>query len=384
MKIMRIITRMNVGGPSHQVNVLARAFQNEKDQTHVVIGTLMPGEGDLSGLLDGFPGQITYLPELVQPVSPLNDLRAMVKLIRLMKSFKPDVVHTHHAKAGMVGRAAAWWAGVPVRLHTFHGTIFQGHFHPVKARLFRLLEQWLAGISTKLIAISPALALELTHHHHVGTPEQVVTVPLGFDLSSFQDVVMADVEAINTELGLPADALVILMVGRFTYVKNHVFALEGLDPVFESHPNLHVVLVGEGELEAEVRALANMSKGKDRIHFAGQIQHMPPYYRRAYLTLLTSHSEGTPAVLIESMAAGTPFVASRVGGVPDLTNEGHHGLCYTPDDAPDLQQTLVSLLDNPALRTQLGKAGQRYACSTHSAQTLIRNMHTLYESCYPA
>ncbi len=383
LRIVRIIDRMNVGGPAIHVTLTSERLNDGKRfETLLLRGEIAPGEGDMSYLLEGRKIRQQYLPALGRSISPWNDLKVFFELVGILRREKPDVVHTHKSKAGLLGRLAAFLAGVPVRIHTFHGHVFRGYFSPLVSRLVVMTEQMLALITDRIFVVGDQLKVEMTDTYRLCAPEKILVVPLGLDLGSFADAARPGGgarELIRKSLGVPADRKLAGIVGRLTKIKNHGLFLEAARRVLETRTDTGFVIVGGGECEAELKALAGKLGIAQRVHFLGFRTDTAPIYAALDAVLLTSDNEGTPVTLIEAGAAGLPVISTDVGAVRTVVLDGETGFVVPPGDAAQLAARLNRLLDDPELSRRLGAAGQRHVLANFSIERLCDTLGRLYE-----
>jgi len=343
IRVMRIIARLNVGGPAIHVTLLAAHLRPPQFESTLVCGQVGPHEGDMAYLAEAHGVTPVLVAELGRELSPLRDLVTLLKLWRLMRRLRPDVVHTHTAKAGFVGRWAAWLARVPVRVHTFHGHVLHGYFGPRKTALFRWLERLTARLTDRLITISPALRDELAQTYRIAPAEKFVVVPLGLDLEPYVSAPRRT-GAFRTEWGIPPDAPLVGIVGRLVPIKNHALFLQAARRVREQVPGARFAIVGDGELRAALEAQADAPGLAGAVTFTGFLRDLRPVYSDLDLLVIAADNEGTPVSIIEALAAGVPVVSTAVGGVPDLLEGGRYGALVPPGDADALAGAMITAL----------------------------------------
>jgi glycosyltransferase involved in cell wall biosynthesis len=373
---MRIISRMNVGGPSIHVSLLNAGLTDEGYDCLLVTGSEGASEGSLRDLAESRGLRLAVVPELGREIAPWSDFITAVKLYRLMRRERPQIVHTHTAKAGFVGRIAARFAGVPVVLHTFHGHVFHGYFSPVKTRLFLLMEQLGARLSTRIITISPRLREEIAAYG-VTNAANIAVIPLGFDLDPFARQPRGTGD-FRRSIGVTAEANLVGAVGRLVPIKNIPLLLQATSIARRQDPQFHLVIVGDGELRQELGAQAEALGLADTITFAGWRRDLPNVYADLDVVVISSDNEGTPASLIEAMATGCPVVATKVGGVPDLITDGVTGLLVPPGDPMALADTLLALFREPEQTRQMAERAQRQVLERHQASRLVADVDRLY------
>lgn len=376
IKICRVITRLNIGGPAQHVILLTSGLPRERFETLLVAGREEKGEGSLLDLAVQQEARLLLIPELGRAVRPLRDLRAFLKLERLFCRWRPHIVHTHTSKAGALGRLAAWLARVPIIIHTFHGHVFDGYFPSWKARAFLLIEQGLASITTLAIALSEGQRQELLRLK-LSDPEKLTIQPLGLELGRFLDC-RAKRGELRRELGLPEEEKVVGIVGRLVPIKGHAVFLRAARLVLEKLPSCRFLIVGDGFLRPQLEQLA---RGLSRnVYFLGWRSDLPRIYADLDLLVLSSLNEGTPVSVIEAMAAGLPIAASAVGGVKDLIIHGKTGLLVEPGDPEALSGAIMALLEQPQRAEAMGKAAQKVVYPDYDVGSLLGRMQGLYET----
>ena len=320
----------------------------------------------------------TVLPSLGRSLHPVRDLLTVGALVSILRRQRPHIVETHTAKAGFVGRVAARLAGVPVVLHVFHGHVFYGYFGAAQTRAFIGIERLLARWTDRVITISLSQRHDIAHVYRIASPDRVVVVPLGFDLRSFAGAGPADRSAGRALLGVPSDAPLVGFVGRLTAVKNPALFCSAACRVLESVPGARFVLVGDGELRADIeRQIADLGLS-ERVTLAGWQREMPPVYAALDALVLPSLNEGTSVTAIEAMAAGVPVVATAVGGMPDLVADERTGLLAPSGDAEALAEQIVRVLSDPAWAHSVARGGREDALARFGVDRLVRDMESLY------
>ena len=332
--IHRVIARLNVGGPAMHVVNLAKALNDGPWRTRLVAGSVSETEGDMEYYAAERGVEVTHLAELSREISLLDDVRTFWALYRLFRRERPAVVHTHTAKAGTLGRLAAILAGVPVRVHTFHGHVLGGgYFSPLKTRVFLEIERQLARGTHRLVVLTHGQAQEMSLDLGVAGREKFAVIPLGLELERFGAVDRQETRRRTREgLGLTPETLAVGIVGRMVPIKNHELFLDVLAELRSTapHPVLGVV-VGAGEREAHLKAVAASLGLEDGILWLGWRRDLPELYSALDAVALTSHDEGTPVALLEALAAGVPVVARDVGGVAEVLGEAGAGKVVARD-----------------------------------------------------
>jgi glycosyltransferase involved in cell wall biosynthesis len=391
IRIARIITRLNIGGPSIQAAELSSRLSTRGFDTMLVHGTADPREGDMSYLLarGERPVRSMHVAPLLRSVAPASDISAVRTVYRLLEAFKPAIVHTHTAKAGTVGRLAALLynrrAGreAPARLvHTYHGHVLEGYFSPARTALFVRIERCLARATDRLVAISPRIRDELVGQHRIGRSEQYRVVPLGFDLQALAAIDDAARACARRALQIPPAATVVTTVGRLTAIKNQRLFLEVAARVDRRHPSVIFLIAGDGELRGELEAAAQSLGIAGRVRFLGWRRDLETVYGASDVFVLTSRNEGTPVALIESSAAGVPVISTDVGGVRDVVENDELGLLAAAD--PDaLAGAVDALLADPARCHAIGGRGRAAVLARYGIDRLLDDVEKLYRELLP-
>lgn len=372
VRVLYVVTRMNVGGPARHLQTLMPPMRERGFDPLLVYGSTGSREGELVPSDDE---HAIRLPALRRRIDPTADLRAVRQLTRLMKQHRPEVVHTHMAKAGALGRTAARRAGIPAVVHTFHGHVLEGYFsRPLNAALVRA-ERYLARHTDALIAVSPTDRDDLVRMG-IGAAQQWRVIGLGVDLAPLLRIELDPGEA-RRSLGIPLDVPVVGIVGRLVPIKNHRLFFEAARAVLDEHPETFFVVAGDGELRATLEGEAERALG-DRVRFTGWVLSLPQLYSALDVVVLTSLNEGTPYSLIEAAASGTPVVATDVGGVSETVVHGETGLVTPPGDASALAREISRLVGDRALARRLGEAGRHHAEMAFSPATMADKIAGLY------
>jgi glycosyltransferase involved in cell wall biosynthesis len=405
MKIVRIIARLNVGGPARHVVWLTAGLRKPETESLLVAGTVPDGEDDMSYFAAANEVTPIHIAEMSREIS-FRDAISIWKLYRLLLRERPDIVHTHTAKAGTVGRIAAimyrWltrsslW-GQPRQckiVHTYHGHIFHSYYGPLKTRLFLLIEKTLArAITDRIVVVSEQQRREINETFGVGTRNQFVVIPLGLDLSEFAGWQIRR-NSFRTELGAEATEILVGIVGRLTEVKNHDLFLNAIK-LFKTnhHTNSRVrfVIIGDGALRQALQQKVESAGIAAAVTFAGNRRDPQNFYPALDIVALTSLNEGTPLTLIEAMANARPVIATAVGGVVDLLGEpaaevlpeGYficpRGLRVRSGDATALAAGLARLVADEQLRREFGERGLQFVEQHYSRERLLSDVSGLYD-----
>lgn len=377
-KILRIITRLNIGGPAIHVTNLNYYLDREFGyESLLVYGSLAEGEGSMEYLAKQKNLKTFLLPELGREISLLKDLKTIWQLYRLIRQEKPDIVHTHTAKAGLVGRIAAKLAGVQKIYHTFHGHVFHDYFSTLKTKLFILIEKTIALFTTKIVAISAEQKKDLVNYG-IAAAEKISVIPLGFELEKL--TVNPKTRYLKTLLQLSDNTKLVGIVGRLVPIKNHNYFIEIAEKVLRKIDNVRFLIIGDGELRPQLEDLIRRIGLSGKIIITGFLEKAENIYSDLDVVMLTSKNEGTPVTLIEALACAKPVLSTDVGGVRDILQHGKYGYLETLDNAEKYANDLISILMNYSKAQEMAKLGQNYILSHYDAKILIKNINALYNS----
>ncbi len=373
-----------MGGPAHHVSLLSGRLDPTRYQTLLVHGAVGRGEESLDGVAAREGCTRRFVSSLGPDMHPLRDLRALGALVRIVRRFRPHIVHTHTAKAGMLGRLAAVLAGRPrpVIIHTYHGHVLEGYFGPAGSWLYRRLERLLGSVSDCLIGVSGATVDDLVRLQVAPRPKFRV-VPIGLDLQPFIASGSEDGLALRTKASVTSEEILLTFVGRLVPIKRVDLALEALARARRLGAPVRLLIVGDGELRVELERLAKDLGLEGAVDFLGYRDDMVGVAAAAEVALLTSDNEGTPVSLIEAAAANTPAVATAVGGVEEVVTRDS-GILVAPDDADALAQAIATLADDPAKRRWMGEHGRRHVAKRYSIERLVDDVELLYRELLPS
>jgi glycosyltransferase involved in cell wall biosynthesis len=370
LRVMRVVARMNVGGPALQSVLLMRGLPPDRFEQRLYTGFVEPDEADYVDLRA--PGLAVHrVPALGRRIRPADDIRALTALTAEMRRFRPHIVHTHTFKAGTLGRIAAAAARVPGRVHTFHGHLLKGYFPARTVRLISAAESMLARHTDHLIAVGDRVRDDLLAAG-IGRPGQYTVVPPGTSLGPLPDTRVA-----RAELGLPTGGTVVAYVGRLTRIKRPDRLAAVAREVIAAVPDATFAVCGDGELAAELSSTAR-DLGRS-VRLLGWRADVEKVYAAADLVLLTSDNEGMPVSLIEAGLAGVPVVATNVGSVSEVVNDGATGL-LTRCDAGDLARSVIRLLHDDSLRRQMGRAAASWSRGQFGPDRLVADVQRIYEA----
>jgi glycosyltransferase involved in cell wall biosynthesis len=377
IRVMRVIARLNIGGPAIHTILLTAGLDPAQFESTLVTGVEAAHEGNMLDLAAQKGVQPLVIPQLGREINPLKDWGTLIKLYRLFRDQRPHIVHTHTAKAGTVGRLAARLAGVPIVVHTFHGHVFHDYFGPLQTRVFIEVERLLAALSDRIVTVSEGQRRELAAYG-IASLDKIAVVPLGFELDA-----LLNCEALRgqlrRELGVPEETALVGIVARLTAIKNHRLFLDAAKLIMEAGREAMFLIVGDGELRAELEAYVAELGLAERVIFTGWRRDLPHIYADLDVVALSSLNEGTPVSLIEAMAAAKPVVATKVGGVPDIVLDKKSGyLVQSKEDAEGLAKGILDLLRAPDRAREMGLAGRAAVHPKYASETLLANVEKLY------
>jgi glycosyltransferase involved in cell wall biosynthesis len=341
----------------------------------ILTGEVGPLEGDMTYYAQELGVKPLVLPGLGRELRLFTDHRLVWSLYRIFRAEKPAVVHTHTAKAGALGRLAAWFAGVPVIVHTFHGNVLRGYFGGLKSRLFLWVERLLAHVTDQIVTLGELQRKEILDMG-VGTPDRVAVVPLGMELDAFMALPRRP-GTLRSRLGLEASCRLVGIVARLVPIKGHRMFLSAARRVALSCPGVHFVVVGDGELRSELESAVVELGLSGRVHFTGWIRDLKSVYPDLDCLALASANEGLPTAILEAQASAVPVVATRVGSVPDLVEDGRSGWLVAPGDAEALAAAIERVLADPERAARMASEA-RERVGRYSIGRLLDDVDRLY------
>lgn len=384
LTIVRIIARLNMGGPARHVILLDCGLQARGHRTRLVHGSLDVGEGSLEHLARTAGIPVLRVPDLGRRISPLGDMSAFVRLLRVLFRERPDVVHTHTAKAGTLGRLAAAVFNATRRrdrrclvVHTFHGHVLEGYFHPAVDRIVRAVERSLAWMTDRIVTVAPRQTHDITKRFRIARREKTLTIPLGLDLDALLRLT-PDAPDHRQAFGFTPADIVVGYVGRLVSIKDLPTLIAAFTRALARQPNLRLMLVGDGPLRGQIEALVVRSGVCGQVRFVGWTDELAPVYATMDICAMSSLNEGTPVAIIEAMAAGRAVVATSVGGVPDVIDDGITGRLVPPRDPDALATAILRLAADAAERARIGAAARRQVAARYSADRLVNDIERLY------
>jgi glycosyltransferase involved in cell wall biosynthesis len=381
IRVLRVIARLNMGGPAIHVASLAAGLESRGYRTTLVAGSLARGEDSMAFLAERLAVPVVSVPEIQREVSLVHDARSIRRVAQLIRETRPHILHTHTAKAGAIGRLAALSVGParpPVVVHTFHGHVLKGYFDPSRTAFFRQIEQALAHVSDALVAVSPEVRDELVALG-IAPREKFAVVRLGIPLQERLGDATSNADY-RRMYGIGKDAFVVGWVGRMTAVKDTGATLEIVRALRDRGVDAVLCMVGDGPDRERLEELAHELGIARQCFFVGYQPDVAGYYGLFDAFLLPSVNEGTPVSAIEALAARTPVVATRVGGIPDVVRDGLDGYLVSGGDVEGAASKLELLAADSELRRRFGESGRARMLERYSVERLVDDVDRLYRS----
>ena len=384
-KVLRIINRFNLGGPTYNAAYLTKYLEDEYE-TLLVGGIHDDSEESSMHILNDLGLDPILIPEMKRSINLKNDRIAFQKIQKLIQEFKPDIVHTHASKAGAIGRRAAYKEGVKQIYHTFHGHVFHSYFGSLKTNIYKSIERNLAKKSTKIIAISDIQKHELSDIHKICPKEKIEVIPLGFDLKKFYTDTEKKRKKFRTEWNLSDDETAIGIIGRLAPIKNHKFFIDVIDRILKlTNKKLRFFIIGDGEekeniityIKSKNIEFSNNEK-KATVQLTSWIKEIDIANAGMDIICLCSKNEGTPVSLIEAQASSKPIVSTKTGGIENIVIENETALLSELNDLSSFTNNLLKLIESEKLRTQL-IINSKNKSDEFNYKTLTNNIKNLYK-----
>lgn len=388
-KVLRIINRFNLGGPTYNVSYLTK-YMAPDYETLLVGGMNDKSEACSDYIVQKLGIHAIKISEMMRSINGYNDVVAYEKIKSIIKRYKPDIVHTHASKAGVLGRQAAISCGVPVIVHTFHGHIFNSYFNKYVTATFKRIEQHYAKRTSAIVAISDIQKYELSEVYKIAPAEKFRVIPLGFDLNRFQENKAMKRDAFRKQYGIADDEIAVSIVGRLVPVKNHRMFIDAIrDVKSKTNRKVRGVIVGDGDLRDGLLEYAKLHgltastpehkvPNSDLI-FTSWIKDADYVFAGSEISALTSLNEGTPVSIIESQAANVPVVSTIVGGIRDVVVEGKTALLSPTQNVDAFSENLLTLVENDEMRKQMSEDGWIFVRDKFHYTRLVNDMKNLYD-----
>ncbi|MDR2835376.1 MAG: glycosyltransferase [Bacteroidales bacterium] len=387
-KVLRILNRFNLGGPTYNVAYLTK-YMSPEFETLLIGGKNEKSEKNSEYIVENLDIHPTIIPEMQREISLINDYKAYLKIKKIIKEYKPDIVHTHASKAGMLGRYAAYRCKVPIIIHTFHGHVFYQYFNKYQTLFFKKTERFLAKKTDAIIAISEIQKYELTKIHKIAPEEKFRVIPLGFDLDRFQENYEEKRKNFRNLYNISNETIVITTIGRLVPIKNHKLFIGAIAKIKQqTDKKIIALIVGDGELKETLITFAknqnlNCQIQKEKIEspdiiFTSWIKEADIVLAASDIAVLTSFNEGTPVSLIEAQAANTPVVSTNTGGIEDIILKNKTGLLSENNNIENFSEKLLQLIENDELRNTMSDFGWDFVKNKFHYTRLVNDMKNLY------
>lgn len=380
IKILRIINRFNIGGPTYNATFLTR-FLSDDFETLLVGGLPEKGESDSLHILDEYGVKPLLIEEMKREPNFSSDRKAYKKLKEIIRDFQPDIVHTHASKAGALGRRAAINLNVPIVVHTFHGHVFHSYFGKLKTSLYKTIERQLAKKSTGIVAISMLQKDELSNQHNICSEEKISVIQLGFDLHKFNENLPERRKITRTHFAIEEDEIAIGIIGRLAPIKNHALFLDIIESIStQTTKKVVVFIVGDGSEKATIEQRIKLLQLPQniRIQLTSWIKDIGTFNAGMDIICLTSNNEGTPVSLIEAQAANIPIITTDVGGVRDVVDDENTGFIVPKESVDAFSEKLLLLIENSTVRERMSQNGWAFVEQKFHYKTLVGNMENYY------
>lgn len=401
VRVLHIIARLNIGGPAVYVMMLMDELPKDRFYSRLITGTVGKDEGDMSYLVSEKGIRSLFIPELGREISFVDDLKVLWQMVKIINYFKPDIVHTHTAKAGAIGRVSATLYNLGKNrknraklIHTFHGHVFHSYFNKLKTYIFILIERLLGQLTDKIIVVSPLQKYDICRRYKIAPSNKVKNIPLGIEFNHFSNYKTSLREKTRKDLFHVTSPSTVLVgiVGRLTPVKNHHLFIDSVKAYkeFSYYDRItKFVIVGDGELRGELESYAAEQQVENDIIFTGWLRDMPAVYHALDIMTLTSKNEGSPLTLIEAMASKKPVVATDVGGVSNLFGQivespidgykiAKNGILVSSGDSQSMAKAIRYLISNPRISCNLAQNAQAHVFEAYSKERLIKDIDNLY------
>src|SRR5690554_391579 len=382
IKVVRIINRFNIGGPTFNATFLTK-FLGDEFETTLIGGVPDEGEKDSLHILEEYGVEPIVIPDIQRSLSFTSDYKAYKKIKRILQEIQPDIVHTHASKAGFLGRAAAISLKIPVIVHTFHGHVFHSYFGNAKTQVFKQIERYLAKRSTGIIAISDLQKNELSAIHKIAPVDKVQVIPLGFDLKKFAENKEERRAQVRAQYKIQENEVAIAIVGRLAPVKDHAYFLNVIEVLLQkTEVPIRVFIVGDGSEKAQIQQRVDEinALNPNVIIMTSWILDIASFDQGMDIICLTSKNEGTPVSIIEAQAAGLPVVSTDVGGVRDILEDGKAGFVIKRENIETYIDKLRLLVEDKSLRKSFSIFGEQNVMDKYSYHRLVKDMSSYYKS----
>ena len=390
IKVLRILNRFNIGGPVYNATYLTKYLDNNTYETLLIGGICEKHEASAKYILEKENIQFTEIQQMRRKISLFYDFISFLKIIFIIHNYKPDIIHTHAAKAGLLGRIAAliYYKNIKI-VHTYHGNVFEGYFSNIMNKLILFIERFLASKSNKIIAISKLPKQDLVNKFRICKSSKIEVIPLGFDLKKFSINSKVKRTKKRTEYKVLKHEILITIIGRVVPIKNHKFFIDVFDYCRKKTTiPIKAFVIGDGPEMDNLRKYSNQKGLRYNyknltvdydIFFCSWKKDIDCYLAASDIVALTSYNEGTPVSIIESMASGKASISTNVGGVSDIIENFINGI-ISKSTVKDFGNDLLKLINDETLRLELGKNGKSRSLKLFNYDVLVKNIESLYKS----
>lgn len=378
IKIMRIQSRISIGGPAIHTILLSSELDPRRFDTILVGGKIDKNEVSYFNLINKEGLDLRFIESMGRTVSILSDFISLWRLFFLIRKEKPDIVDTHTAKAGALGRLAAWLNRVPVIIHTYHGHVFENYFNPLVTQIFIFIERLLAQLTTKIIVLSKSQFNDICCRFRIAPERKVSLVSLGFNLDKFRKAPSLN---LRKELGLKRSDFLVAIIGRFVPIKNHAFFLKAAEELARIEQRIFFAVIGDGEEKQRIKTFIREKHLANRVFLLGWRTAIERLYPNFNVVTLTSLNEGTPISLIEAMASGVPVISTKAGGVKDLIRDNWNGFLVPLGDLDGFVNKIMLLYRSGRTRERFSRNGRKFVWKTFDKNILLKRMSRIYVDC---
>lgn len=390
IKVLRIINRFNLGGPSFNAAYLSKYLEPEFE-TLLIGGVKYEEEESSEFILEELGVKPIIIPEMKRKITLTGDLKAYKKIKKIIREYQPDIVHTHAAKAGALGRYAAHKCNVPIIIHTFHGHVFHSYFGKSETSFYKNAERKLSKLSTKIIAISDIQKEELWKHHNICSEDKIAMIPLGFDLDKFNENIEGKRKSFRENYDIKDDEIAIGIIGRLVPIKNHALFIDAINELQKrTEKKIRAFLIGDGEdknkLIDQLKRIKldyvewSAEQRPSTVTLTSWIKDIDWVNAGMDIITLTSLNEGTPVTLIEAQASGNPIVTTDVGGVRNIVLKDETAFVVESNNKEEIVLSLLKLVEDARLRKKMGEKGWHFVKKEFHYMRLVNDMKKLYLS----
>ena len=389
IKVLRILNRFNVGGPVYNATYLTKFLNTDLYETLLIGGEPEKHEQSADYILNDLEVSFRKLRLMRRAISPIFDLISLIQIIIIIYQYKPNIIHTHAAKSGLLGRLASLFYYKKVKVvHTYHGNVFEGYFSNFKNRILLFVERFLAKKSTKIIAISKLQSQDLIYKYKICEKEKIEIVPLGFDLHRFTENINSKRKKLRKEFNVKDKTILITIIGRIVPIKNHQLFIDVFNYCkYKTSRRIKALVVGDGSETEKIIDYAinnklsysykNLNKECD-VLFTSWRSDIDNILAASDIVCLTSFNEGTPVSIIESMASETASISTNVGGVSDIIENNISGI-VSSKEINDYGENLLKMIEDDNLRLKLAKNGKSKSLENYNFTKLVFNIESLYQ-----